>query len=104
MILAPLTVIMDFGYFEDTQIRPLMAICTLIFFMRFFYFLRIFDNTAHLIRTIIEITVDIQNFIYVFFLAIIGFGLSFYILSNNNDPEVLKATPDIDVNFITSFI
>lgn len=63
-----------------------MAICNLTFFMRFFYFLRIFDKTAHLIRTIVEITVDIFDFLLVFYLGIIGFGLSFFILSNNNDP------------------
>jgi hypothetical protein len=62
-----------------------------------FYFLRIFDSSAHLVRTIIEITVDIRNFIFVFFLGIVGFGVSFQILSNNNDPEVE------DAQFISGF-
>ncbi len=65
-----------------------MAICAMIFFLRLFYFLRIFDASSHLVRTIVEITFDIKNFIFVFFLGIIGFGISFQILSNNNDPDL----------------
>jgi len=66
--------------------------------MRFFYFLRIFDSSSHLVRTIIEITVDIKNFLFVFFLGIIGFGVSFYILSNNNDKN-----PEKEAVFIEGF-
>lgn len=97
VILAPLTVVMDMANVDSAILRPFMAICNLIFYMRFFYFLRIFDSSAHLVRTIIEITTDIRNFLFVFFLAIVGFGASFQILSNNNDPDVEGA------RFIDSF-
>lgn len=87
MILAPTTVIMDIANVDPITVRPYMAICAAIFFVRFFYFLRIFDSSAHLIRTVIEITYDIRNFIFVFFLGIVGFGVCFEILSNNNQPS-----------------
>ncbi|CDW77734.1 wd-40 repeat protein [Stylonychia lemnae] len=87
VILAPLTVILSLASVDSTIVRPFMAVCNLIFYMRFFYFLRIFDSSSHLVRTIIEITFDIRNFLFVFFLGIIGFGTSFYILSNNNLKE-----------------
>eukprot|EP00347_Sterkiella_histriomuscorum_P004690 403359477 len=103
VVLAPLTVVMDLTFMEDYQIRPFMAICNLTFFIRFFYFLRIFDKTAHLIRTIVEITTDIFDFLFVFYLGIIGFGLSFYILSNNNEQHELVNEDEANSKFITSF-
>ena len=63
--------------------------------------MRIFDESAHLVRTIIEITKDIKNFIFVFFLGILGFGVTFYIISNNNE---LSDDDDIkSARFINSF-
>jgi len=87
VIMAPLTVLLDFIDIDDKLVRPWMAFCNLIFYLRFFYFLRIFDSSAHLIRTIIEITADIRYFLFVFLLGIMGFGATFMILSNNNDKD-----------------
>ena len=61
-----------------------MALCNLIFYLRFFYFLRIFDSSAPLIRTIIEITTDIRHFLLVFLIGVLGVGASFQIIVNNN--------------------
>jgi hypothetical protein len=44
---------------SDYLIRPLMAICLTIFYMRFFYFLRIFDSSAPLVAIIVAITGEI---------------------------------------------
>ncbi|CDW79229.1 wd-40 repeat protein [Stylonychia lemnae] len=98
VILAPSTVIMDLIQLNSQVIRPFMAVCNLIFYMRFFYFLRIFDSSAPIVRTINEITKSIRYFIYVFLLAIVGFGSSFQILSNNND------IGNQDARFVDSFI
>lgn len=68
---------MDISEVDPQSIRPIMAVCAMIFFLRFFYFLRIFDASAHLVRTIVEITFDIKVFIFVFFLGVLGFGISF---------------------------
>lgn len=97
VVMAPIIVIMDLVDFDNTKIRHLMAFCNLTFYLRFFYFLRIFDSSAHLVRTIIEITYDIRNFLFVFMVGVIGFGASFFILSNNNQ---VNAEPN---SFITSF-
>jgi hypothetical protein len=58
VIMAPLTVILDLMNVEDKKVRPFMAVCNMTFYLRFFYFMRIFDSSAHLIRTIIVITAD----------------------------------------------
>jgi len=87
-VLTPTIVVMDWtGTIEDTMIRPLSAINLLIFYLRFFYFLRIFDSSAYFVRIIVEITYDIKIFIVVLFIGVAGFGFSFYILSMNNPPE-----------------
>ena len=100
--MAPVIVIMDLVDFDDTIIRLLMAFCNLTFYLRFFYFLRIFDSSAHLVRTIIEITFDIRNFLFVFMVGVVGFGASFFILSNNNQAN---AEPNTFINsFSMSFI
>jgi hypothetical protein len=68
----------------DHVLRPMMAICLFIFYLRFFYFLRIFDSTAPLVAIIVEITADIKIFILIFMMGIVGFAASFLILDNNN--------------------
>ena len=86
-VLTPLIMVMHLTMADLHSVRPVMALCNLVFYLRFFYFLRIFDFSSHLVRTIIEITYDIRNFLFVFFLGIMGFGASFLILSNNVDED-----------------
>lgn len=81
---SPLLVILDMLDMPDEYLRPVISITVLIFFLRLFYFLRIFDSTSYIVRIIIEITLDIKIFILVLFVGVAGFGFSFYILSNNN--------------------
>ena len=63
--------------------------------MRLFYFLRIFDKTAHLVRIILEISNDIKYFILIFSMGIGGFGAAFYVLNQNDEGDNV---------FITSFL
>lgn len=84
VVLTPFIVIMDILDVSDSFVRPIMAFCLLFFYLRLFYFLRIFDATAHLVRTILEISNDIRYFLLVLLIGIIGFGGSFLVLSKNN--------------------
>jgi len=68
-------------------VRSIGALTVIVLYLKFFYFLRVFDNTAPLIRMIIQISFDIRYFIMVFFIAVIGFGNGLYILSENNPPD-----------------
>lgn len=56
-------------------------------FLKFFYFLRIFNRTAYLIRIITNITYDVQYFLYILIIAIFGIATGFLILSRSNPPE-----------------
>lgn len=75
---------MDFIEIDGHFIRPFSSICVMFFFLRLFYFLRIFNSTSTLIKTILEITYDIRHFIFVLAIGTVGFGTTFYVLSNNN--------------------
>lgn len=98
VILSPLNVILDLtDVVTDIELRPLISLSIIIFFLRFFYFLRIFDSSTKVVRIIIEITYDIKIFIFALFIAITGFGFSFYVLSNNNwdeEDEFISSLPD----------
>lgn len=51
--------------------------------LKVFYFGRIFESTAALIRMVIEITFDMKYFLFVFILSVAGFGNCFMILARN---------------------
>lgn len=67
--------------------RAVASVAVLIMWMKLFYFCRIFDLTAGLVRMIVEITKDMRNFLFILAIAIVGFGNCFYLLSINNDDD-----------------
>lgn len=71
-----------------TNLNVIGAFLVIALYLKFFYFLRIFDRTAYLIRIITKITDDIKYFLFIFLIALFGFGNGFLILArSNSDPE-----------------
>jgi len=68
------------------MMRAITSLCVIILWIKFFYFLRIFDQTATLIRMIVEIVNDMKNFLIVLIVAIIGFSQGYYVLQQG-DPN-----------------
>ncbi len=60
--------------------RPIASLCLLMLWIKMFYCLRVFEATSRLIRMIVEIVNDIQKFLIVLTIGIIGFSCGFYIL------------------------
>jgi hypothetical protein len=52
----------------------LQATMSLMLWLKFLYFLRIFDSTGYLIRIITEVVVDMRHFLLIMLLTIIAFG------------------------------
>lgn len=73
-------VILDVFNFEKTVLRPLASIALIILWIKLFYFMRVYESTAQLIRMIIEIVNDMKNFLIVLFIGIIGFTGGLYIM------------------------
>jgi hypothetical protein len=63
--------------------RSVRSIAVLIMWWKFFYFLRIFDATAPLIRILFQIAEEMAAFTFVLFLTVIAFANAFIILSYN---------------------
>ncbi|CDW73669.1 wd-40 repeat protein [Stylonychia lemnae] len=76
-------IICSLSELNQQKLRPLGSVCVLIMWVKFFYFLRIFQLTASLIRIIIEICKDMAAFSFILMIAMIGFANSFYILAIN---------------------
>ena len=88
-----LYIILNFAGVNPIGVRYLTSIASLVMWIKLLFYLRLFAPFAALIRMIVEIIQDIGVFLVLFFIAVIGFGNAFYILSKNlrdphNDNEV----------------
>ena len=69
--------------------RYLHAIASFFICIKLLYFLRIFRMYGHLIKTIVEVVVDMKVFMVILLMSLLTFAGSFYILAKNNkDDEV----------------
>ena len=100
ILLMDLTLVLDWlEYFPEVQ-RPLLAICSLMLWFKFMYYLRIFRKTSFFISMIIAVFRDIIYFIFILIIVCVAFGSSFYIISNQNRSD----DPEQDLHFIDSYI
>lgn len=64
----------------------------LLLYTKFFYFLRIFESTASIVKSVIQIIIDSAQFLIVFVVGINGFAVCFWIL--NSTPKLKKDSID----------
>jgi hypothetical protein len=62
---------------------------SLLVWLKFLYFLRIFTATSYLIRIIIEVIIDIRHFLLVLLLTFVAFGDAFYAINTSNETEFI---------------
>ena len=72
----------DFLNLEAT----LQATINLLLWLKFLYFLRIYQGTGYLIKTIIAVVMDMRYFLFILFLTMMAFGDSFRAISSSNLP------------------
>jgi len=94
-------IILDLVNNNTMDSNSVASVAILLMWVKLFYFLRIFNSTAHLIRMIIEIISDMRYFVIVLMLAVLAFGNSFYILGRN---DTVNATPFSGTTFPLAFI
>lgn len=73
VILNTAVVIMEFTNSSYHDTNRVAAVSVLILYFKIFYYLRIFFATSHLVRMIIEIVIDMKNFVLVLLIAVIAF-------------------------------
>jgi hypothetical protein len=73
---------------------------------KFFYFLRIFQSTAPLVRMLFQIASDMVTFAVVLGVAVLAFANSFHILSLNRKelPKDSEQYNMYDKNFISMIV
>ncbi|CAI2365026.1 unnamed protein product [Moneuplotes crassus] len=77
----------DIFELDNQDLNVLMGWAVLVMWLKLFYFGRIFERTAALIRMIVEITYGMANFLIIFLIAIAGFGNCFMIMARNYGTE-----------------
>ncbi len=88
LVFLPLAAI---GVFDDRGAPNLEAIMqatmSLILWLKFLYFLRIFQSSGYLIRIIVEVIVDMRHFLLILFFTIFAFGDALRSISTSNPTE-----------------
>lgn len=95
MIFCPLAIMGTFDIVdEETQQRKylnlettMQATINLLIWLKFLYFLRIFQGTGYLIKTIIAVVMDMRYFLLILLLTITAFGDSLRAISSSNLPQ-----------------
>ena len=65
----------------------MQATMSLMLWIKFLYFFRIFQSTGYLIRIIIEVVVDMRYFLFIMFLTTIAFGDAMRSISTSEEPQ-----------------
>ena len=93
MIFCPLAImgVFDLKLEDGTSVylnleTTMQATINLLIWLKFLYFLRIFQGTGYLIKTIIAVVLDMRYFLLILLLTIIAFGDSFRAISTSNLP------------------
>lgn len=110
----------DICNLDTTITRPIGSVAVWLMWVKLFYFLRLFRITAPIVRMLMQILKDMGIFSFVFLLALLGFGNSFYLLAKNNidsvkcsdevylstasDDELKRCAPFTGGNFLFAII
>lgn len=101
--LCVLVLVQELLGLPKTLERPVACLGLIILWIKLFYFMRVYDSTSQLIRMIIEIVIDMGNFLKVLLIGIIGFTGGLYILQQGlvEGSENYRFVGD---NFVKAFI
>jgi len=67
------------GNTEDPSMYIIGGLAVFCLWLKLFYFLRMFQQTAAFVRMIVEMLIDIRIFLFIFFIAILAFSNCFYV-------------------------
>jgi len=72
---------------RDYTVTILYSICTYLVWLRAVYFFRLNRSTGYFIRMIIEVTIDMKNFLLIFLAVVAAFAHSYLLLFRNNEND-----------------
>jgi len=68
----------------DKAVRTLYSVITLLMWIRFVYFFRIFRSTGYYVRMLSEVSKDVKHFLFLFGVTIVAFAHAYYLLLYND--------------------
>jgi len=99
-------IVCDFCGVSQYKLRAMASIAIILIWIKSFYFFRIFDETAPMVRMVLVIIRNIRWFILIFFVCILAFAQSYYLLNLNRqaNPEKVKYGDEENYVFIETFM
>lgn len=94
----------DDGYKKPEFIVTVHSFCSLLIWIKFLYFLRIYRPTGYFIRMLSTVIWEIRTFLLVLMIVYLGFGEAFLRLSQNNtDDDKLQYLPNYAFGLVYVF-
>jgi len=81
LVLVSIFIVMNLmGYIHDANLYIIGGLAVFCLWLKLFYFMRMFQDTAAFVRMIIEMLIDIKIFLFIFFVGILAFSNCLYVL------------------------
>ena len=90
------------NYHEVNFIATIHAVASVLMWLKFMYFLRLFEATGYLIRIVVNMLWDMRTFILILFIVQIGFGEAFLRLSEQSEGDG-QFLPNFAMAFVFAF-
>ena len=86
-----LRVIEEQGEYKiPSEVYSVHSVCSLLMWVKFLYFLRIFQSTGYLIRMLFHVIWEMRIFLFILLLVYLGFGEAFLRLSETSDSPFIE--------------
>jgi hypothetical protein len=63
------------------------AVASFFIWFKLLYFFRVFRVYGHLIKTIVQVLIDMKVFVVILFMSLLAFSGTFFILAQNNEGD-----------------
>ncbi len=77
----------DSEYTSNNLLYTVHSLASLSVWLKLIYFLRLFEQTGHLIRTLLGVFSDMKVFLFILSIVYMGFGEAFLRISEANDED-----------------
>ena len=93
----------DHEIFPKHYLRKFAGYGSFLFWIKMFYWMRLFKATAHFITLIKQIISDSQIFTWMLFIAILAFANMFYVINGDATSEFLAGEADENFEYVANY-
>jgi hypothetical protein len=91
---------------DAATIRNVASLCCFLMWVKMFYWMRLFKNTAHFITLIFRTIYDIRIFALMLLIILAAFANFFFIINNNtpSNPNHVKKEKEEDFHYVNDYV